>query len=390
MQYKEFGKTGVKLSRLGLGCMRYPLLKSRDHAHSNPINIDIKATLEMMDMAISEGVNYFDTAFLYHEGMSEGVLGYALEELNAKDKVYVATKMPYTVYKSPLSVEQIFEEQCQKLRTEVIDFYLLHNINALTLPRFEKVKAFEFITRMKKEGRIKHIGFSFHDDSAFFEKVLDYYDWEFCQLQYNFLDDRYQAGVKGVKQAYAKGLGVSIMEPLKGGALAKQQPDDVEAIWKEANPPQKPADRALRWLFNQKEVSVVLSGMNAIEQLKENIVSAEHAEGSMTPEEIGRFAKAKKIYKSRLKFSCTGCRYCMPCPRYIKIPDILELYNKFTLFEDDENVIENSKHIYNRILKANHTSAVQCVDCGKCLKKCPQKINIPKAIKEADKALTWS
>ncbi len=389
MQYKEFGNTGIKVSRLGVGCMRYPLLKTRDLRNHNHQNIDIKQTLEIIDMAISNGVNYFDTGFNYHEGMSEGILGYALEELNARDKVYIATKIPYTFYRIPLTIEQIFEEQCQKLKTDVIDFYLLHNINITTLPRYEKVKAFEFISRLKKEGRVRHIGFSFHDDNTLFDKVLDAYDWDFCQLQYNFIDEKYQAGVRGIKKAYKKGLGISIMEPLKGGALAKEQPEDVEALWKDVYPVEKPADRALRWLFDQEEVGVVLSGMNSLDQLKENIISADHEEKSMTDEEIARFTQAKKIYKSRLKFSCTSCRYCMPCPRYIKIPDILELYNKHSLFINDENVESNAKWLYNTVLKENHTSALQCVDCGKCLKRCPQKINIPKAIKEAHKALSW-
>ncbi len=389
MHYKEFGNTGIKLSRLGIGCMRYPLLKTRDLLHQNQLNVDIKSTLEIMDMAIQEGVNYFDTAHMYHEGMSEGILGYILKDLKARDKVYIATKMPYYVYRSPLSMEQIFEEQCERLRTDVIDFYLLHNINGFTFPRYEKAKAFEFLTKLKKEGRVRHVGFSFHDSIDLFEKVLDYYDWDFCQVQYNFVDEKYQAGMRGVKKAYKKGLGVSIMEPLKGGALAKTQPEEVENLWKDADHIQKPADRALRWLFDQEEVSLVLSSMNNKDELKENLVSANHLEKSMTKEELDRFAAAKKIYKSRLTFSCTGCRYCMPCPRYIKIPDILELYNKYKLFIDDKNVTENAKEMYNSVLKANHNTADECVDCGKCLKKCPQKIKIPTAIREAHKNLSY-
>ncbi len=389
MQYKLFGNTNVKLSRLGLGCMRYPLLKTRDTLHQNQLNVDIKATLEIIEMAIDKGVNYFDTAHMYHEGMSEGILGYVLKELKAYDKVHVCTKMPYYIYRSPLTMEQIFEEQCNRLRTDVIDFYLLHNINDFTFPRFEKAHAFEFLTKLKNEGRVKHVGFSFHDDIVLFEKVLDYYDWDFCQIQYNFIDEKYQAGVRGLKKAYKKGLGVSIMEPLKGGALAKRQPDDVEALWSEAEESQKPADRALRWLFDQEEVGIVLSGMNSIEQLRENIESANHIEKSMSKEELGRFTSAKKIYKSRLEFSCTACRYCLPCPRYIKIPDILELYNKYTLFTGDKNVAENVKEIYNSVLKANHNTVEECVDCGKCLKKCPQKIKIPEAIRKAHKALSY-
>ncbi len=387
MQYKELGKTGVKLSRLGLGCMRYPLLKSYDESIVNPRSIDINATIKMMDMAISQGVNYFDTAHMYHEGMSETILGHAIEILNAQDKVHIATKLPYNIHRLHLSLEEIFEEQCQRLRRDNIEFYLLHNVNDLTLARYEEAKVFEFLTKLKKDGRIQHLGFSFHDDNALFTKVVNSYDWDFCQIQYNYIDEDYQAGVKGLKLAHEKGLGVIVMEPLKGGALAKEMPSDIESIWQNSPTEQKNADRALRWLFNQKEVSVVLSGMNSLEQLEENIASADHVEDSMTPEEINSFVKVKRIFKSRLKFSCTSCGYCAPCPRHIRIPAILDLYNKYSLFINDREVVANIKTMYNSILKMNNTTVSHCESCNSCVRRCPQNIDIPIAIAEADNAL---
>ncbi len=388
MQYKELGKTGIKLSRLGLGCMRYPLLPMQDKNIIGPRSIDINASVEIIEMAIDSGINYFDTAYMYHEGMSENILGHALSMLKAHDKVHIATKVPYSLHRIHLSLEEIFEEQCQRLQTEVIDFYLLHNVNALTLPRFEERKAFEFLTQLKKEGRVKHLGFSFHDDVQLFEKVLDSYDWDFCQIQYNFIDENYQAGTRGLKKAHEKGLGVVVMEPLKGGALAKELPNDIEEIWKNAEVAQKPADRALRWLFDKEEVSLVLSGMNSIEQLKENIVSAEHLENTMTKQEINCFVKAKNIFKSRLKFSCTGCGYCSGCPRHIKIPAILDLYNKYSLFINDDEVVSNIKTMYNSILKVNNTTVSQCEQCNSCVRRCPQNIDVPAALAEAESVLS--
>ncbi len=387
MQFKELGKTGVKLSRLGLGCMRYPLLPMKDKIIIGPRSVDINATVEMIEMAIDKGINYFDTAYMYHEGISENILGHALTMLNAHDKVHVATKLPYSLHRIPLNLEEIFEEQCQRLQKENIEFYLLHNVNALTLPRFQEAKAFEFLEKLKKEGRINHVGFSFHDDTQLFTQVLNSFDWDFCQIQYNFLDENYQAGTKGLKKAHEKGLGVVVMEPLKGGALAKELPSDVEDIWKEEKVQQKPADRALRWLFDKEEISVVLSGMNSLEQLQENIASAEHLENTMTRQEIQCFVKAKKIINSRLKFACTGCGYCS-CPRHIKIPSILDLYNKYCLFINDDDVVANIRTMYNSILKVNNTTVSQCEQCNSCVRRCPQNIDVPVALAEAEQVLS--
>ncbi len=387
MQYKELGKTGVKVSRLGLGCMRYPLLPTKDPNNKNPLNIDIQAVIEMVDMAISDGINYIDTAHMYHEGMSEAILGHALHVLNARNKINIATKLPPYFHTLGMTLEQVFEEQCQRLRTDVIDFYLLHNINGMSFPNYEKHKAFEFVEKLKKEGRIKHIGFSFHDDIVMFEKAINHFDFDFCQIQYNFIDEHYQAGVTGLKMAAEKGMGVVVMEPLKGGALARPQPDEVEALWDDASPRPTPADRALRWLFNQPEVSLVLSGMNEKSQVEENIKSAAHEELSMNDQEISRFKKAREIYNARLKVACTACRYCMPCPKNVNIPGILDLYNKRNLFLDNPNVVGNTSVMYNKFIVGMKTGALECVECGKCVNKCPQHIQIPAILKEAHKLL---
>ncbi len=386
MLYKEIGKTGVKLSRLGLGAMRLPILPTRDKSSTAQECVDIKASCELIDYAVSEGINYIDTAHPYHLGLSELVVGHALSELKLRDKIYLATKLPPWPLKKETDPERIFEEQCQKLKTDYFDFYLIHNINSATLDMFEKTKSFEFVERMKKEGRIKHIGFSFHDDVNFFKKSLDLFDWEFCQIQYNFIDEHYQAGVEGLKLAAERELGVVIMEPLKGGSLARSQPDDVEALWaddKSGKPVPTPADRSLRWLFDQPEVSIVLSGMNTKQQLKENIISASHEPKSMTKEDFDKFTKAKEIYHARQKVPCTSCAYCMPCPVGIEIPAIFTLFNHAHLF----STLGNAQFMYNNIMKAKNALATNCVNCGKCLSHCPQSINIPEMLKEAHKDL---
>ncbi len=383
MLYNTLGKTGLQVSRLGLGCMRLPLLPSNN---TSPVqtSIDIKATCEMIDHAVSKGINYLDTAYPYHSGLSELIVGHCIDELKIRDKIVLATKLPTSGYNSVEAMEKIFEEQCQKLKTDYIDCYLIHNINTLTLPTFEKFKAFEFVDRLKKEGRIKHVGFSFHDDIHLFEKVLEMYDWEFCQIQYNFIDEFYQAGVAGLKKAAEKELGIIIMEPLKGGALARPQPEDVEALWANDNPIPTPADRGLRWLFNQSEVSLVLSGMNSIEQLDQNIESASHEPNSMSVEEVSRFTKTREIYQSRQKVPCTTCAYCMPCPATVDIPTTFTLYNQKHLFDN----AQYAKVMYNFMLQAKKTSADYCISCGKCVKKCPQNINIPEELKKAHVDIT--
>ncbi len=378
MLYTTLGNTGINVSRLGLGFMRLPLLPSKSKAPT-PGSVDIKKTLEIVDYAISNGVNYIDTAYFYNAGLSELVLGHCIDELKARDKVTLATKLPPRTIKKEADLERVFEEQCQKLKTDYIDCYLIHNINRGTISNYNEFKAFEFLEKLKKEGRIGHIGFSFHDHFSFFEEVLEMFDWEFCQIQYNFIDEDFQAGMKGLKKAHAKGMGVITMESLKGGSLARPQPNDVEALWANDNPVPTPADRALRWLFNQPEVSIVLSGMNEVEQLKQNIISASHAPNSMTEEEISRFTKTREIYKARQKVPCTTCEYCMPCPAGVDIPANFTLYNDKYLFDTEAY----AKLMYQNLLGAQKSSAEYCVSCGKCLKKCPQAINIPEELKKA-------
>ncbi len=377
MKYNKLGKTGLEVSRLGLGGMRFPLLPSRDKDNKSNLNVDIRATCELVERAYAKGITYYDTAYFYHSGISETVLGHAIAELGIRDKIVIATKLPPIKPKNPEEFESIFEEQCQRLKVDYIDCYLLHNVNAYTLTNFEKFKAFEMISRLKKEGRIGHLGFSFHDNYELFEQVLEKFEWDFCQIQYNFVDEFYQAGVKGLKKAASMGLGVTIMEPLKGGALAATQPKEIEAMWEGEN--KSPAKRGLSWVLNHPEVSVVLSGMNSIEQVDENVLIAEHEPLSLSSEEIAKFTKSREIYAEKQRVPCAACSYCIPCPFGVDIPSVFALYNDKYLF----GLGDHANIMYSRVLTPKKASGAFCTGCKKCLKKCPQHIDIPTELKNA-------
>ena len=366
MQYRKFGTMdGVEVSALGFGCMRLPVV-SRDGKDV----IDEERAIAMIRHAIDEGVNYIDTAYPYHEGQSEYLVGKALKD-GYREKVYLATKCPVWLLKKPEDFDRYLDEQLSKLGVESIDFYLLH---ALSRDRFEEiVKKFDLTARMeqaKAAGKIRHIGFSFHDDLDTFKEIVDYYPWDFCQIQYNYVDIEHQAGTAGLEYAAQKGLGVVIMEPLRGGKLAVPAPHLAEVFPKK----KKPVEWALDFLWNRPEVSVVLSGMSTEEQVEENLEYASRSHAGMLKEEDQEmYLKAREIFNTMALVKCTRCEYCMPCPSGINIPVIFSIYNKVAT--DGKNA---AKELYN----AQETKADACIRCRKCEKVCPQHIGVSSVMLE--------
>ncbi len=367
MLYRNYGKTSEKVSLLGFGLMRLPLLDGK---------IDRKKSSELLDYAISRGVNYLDTAYPYHSGESEEFLGEYLKSHNIRDKVFIATKLPSFLIKTKEDMEKYFNEQMEKLQLDYVDFYLVH---ALNKEYFENVKAlgvFEFLDSLKAQGKIKHVGFSFHDKLEVFKEIVDSYPWEFCQIQYNILDTNYQAGEEGLRYATDRGLGLAVMEPLRGGKLASNVPKDIKDLWDSADIKRTPAQWAFKYLWNNERVNVVLSGMNDFEQ--DNIDTAETTEAnSLSKAETELIEKVKEKYISKIKVNCTACRYCMPCPVGVNIPKAFDYLNNASLFDD----LSTYKDNYIKSLKDNE-SPTNCIKCGKCENICPQHIEIRKALEE--------
>jgi len=357
MQYRNFGKTGIKVSALGFGAMRLPILQEEQ--------VDEKRAVSMIRHAIDEGVNYIDTAYPYHQGESEKIVGKALKD-GYREKTYLATKCPVWKLEKPEDFDEVLDEQLSKLQTDHVDFYLLH---ALSRDRFEdKVKKFDLVKRMEKareDGKIKYLGFSFHDSYDVFQDILDYYDgWDFCQIQYNYVDLEHQAGLKGLKAAAKKGLAVVVMEPLLGGKLA----DPADHVKKSFPDEKSPVEYALDFLWDQSEVSLLLSGMSDERQLEENLVFADRSHvGMVKSEEKQAYKKAKEIFDSMALVGCTGCRYCLPCPFGLEIPDIFSFYNMTAAHKERE-----AKAGY----EAMSVKAEGCRACHHCEKECPQMITI--------------
>lgn len=366
MQYRDFGKTGEKVSALGFGCMRLPTLNNLTHS------IDENEAIRIIRDGIDNGINYIDTAFFYHAGKSESLVGKALSD-GYREKVLLATKSPFAGFKFGFEFERILNTQLKRLRTDHIDMYMLHAANlkawknsALRLnliPKLEKARA---------EGKIRYIGFSFHDNFEAFETILNGYDgWDFCQLQYNYVDINNQAGTKGLEAAAAKGLAVIIMEPLLGGKLANAT-DNLKAVLPGGV---SPVQSALDFVWDRPEVSLLLSGMSNEQQVKENIrFACESRIGKLTDEEKICFEKAKKVFETSARVSCTHCEYCVPCPKKVQIPEIFSQYNKSVQNPDA------AKKAYKKI---SH-DATNCIGCGKCEDKCPQQLPIREKLLEAD------
>ena len=366
---REMGKTGEKVSALGFGCMRLP---TRDDQ-----SIDVDEATRMLRFAIDNGVDYVDTAWGYHNGQSEPFVGSALQD-GYRDKVNLASKLPSWLIKSREDMDYYLNEQLRRLRTDVIDFYLIHALNRRYWKNLKEHDIFEFMDSALASGRIRHIGFSFHDTLDVFKEIIDSYGWEFCQIQYNFVDTEHQAGLEGLKYAAGKGIGVAVMEPLRGGKLATNVRDDILSIWNSSGIDRTPAAWALRWVWNDPDVGVVLSGMSTMDQVRENIETAREASPySMSSSELAIVDRVREEYKKRIKVSCTGCSYCMPCPSGVAIPTCFDFFNDAYMFDS----IEDHKKAYLRSVKKENRASL-CVECGRCEELCPQNIPIIEQLKE--------
>ncbi|MDY6875515.1 MAG: aldo/keto reductase [Chloroflexota bacterium] len=365
MQYREFGRLDWKGSALGFGCMRLP---TKGEGNSN---IDEAEATRMLYYAIDRGVNYLDTAYPYHRGNSERFLGRALKG-GYRDRVRLATKLPCWLVETSQDFDKYLNEQLQKLQTDYVDFYLLHGLNQDRWQKMSALDVLEWAERAIADGRIGYLGFSFHDKYEVFKEIVDAYDgWTFCQIQHNYMDIENQAGTKGLKYAASKGLAVVIMEPILGGRLVSP-PQPIQDLWDTAAQKRTPADWALQWLWNQPEVSVVLSGMSTMEQVEQNVASAnESAINVLAPDELALIAQVRDKYQKLCPIPCTQCRYCMPCPNGVNIPRNFEIYNQGVMYDKPDH----AREAYNTWLPEDERASA-CIQCRECEEKCPQSIPI--------------
>jgi len=365
MQYRNFGKLDWKVSALGFGCMRLPTIDGKSS------NIDQEKVNEMIHRAIEAGVNYFDTAYAYHDQKSEPALGKALEG-GFRENIRIATKSPIWLINESADFDRLLNEQLQRLQTKTVDFYLLHALNRESWAKVQRLSLLQSAEAAKADGRIRYLGFSFHDNLETFKQIVDGYNaWDFCQIQYNYMDIDFQAGTEGLQYAASKDLGVVVMESLRGGKLAAEIPSS-RPLWDSAPHKRKPVDWALQWLWNQPEVSVALSGMGTLAQVEENIASANAARiGSLSMDEIALIDKVREVIKSLSPIPCTRCEYCMPCPNGVNIPQNFDTYNQAAMYND----LPGSRFAYKTFI-ADSARAANCIQCEECLSKCPQQIPI--------------
>lgn len=376
MQYRKMPKNGDRLSALGYGCMRLPVTKEG--------KIDEMRAVNQIRSAIDQGVNYLDTAWPYHAGQSEIVLGHALMD-GYREKVKVATKLPSWEIKTRKDMDRYLNAQLEKLGVDYIDYYMLHALNKVSWEQLDALGVRKFLDRAFADGRIRNAGFSFHGAVEDFKIIVDGYPWTFCQIQYNFLDQQNQAGTEGMVYAAKRDLGIIVMEPLRGGNLGlPDQPAEVKAIWDRADKKCTPAEWALRWVWNHPEVIVVLSGMNDETHIKQNLEIAETAlPGSLSETELKLIDEAAHTYGRLMKVGCTGCGYCMPCPSGVMIPGIFEVVNKIHLFGEREiGMIQYALRMSGTLSGTDPGYASLCIACGECVAKCPQGIDIPDVLQD--------
>ena len=379
MLYRKVPKTGDKLSILGFGCMRLSAKKSGS-------GIDEERAIRQLRFAIDHGVNYVDTAPAYHFGKSEQVLGRAFED-GYREKVRLATKLPPWSVRSREDMDRILNGQLATLMTDHIDYYLLHSLAKESFKNLKKLGVLEFLDAARKDGRIRNAGFSSHANLPAFKEIVDSYDWTFCQIQYNYLDEKNQAGTEGLEYAHGKNLAVMIMEPLRGGNLGGPVPEEVKKIWDSSPVKRSPAEWALRWVWDHPEVTVVLSGMNDEEHIDENLRTAEDAfPRSLTEEERSRIAQVRDTYKRLMKVGCTGCGYCMPCPAGVDIPGCFSLYNAHYLFPHDRSAKFQYFGRHGGLL-AGVSYAGLCRACGRCEKACPQHLPIRDRLRDVSREM---
>ncbi|MDR2966988.1 MAG: aldo/keto reductase [Methanobacteriaceae archaeon] len=372
MLYRKMKKNGDELSILGYGCMRYP--------KKNGL-IDYKRTEKQIMTAIDSGVNYFDTAYLYPG--SEKTLGKILKNNDCREKVKIADKMPAPTARDRKKMDEIFEEQLDRLQTDYIDYYMIHNL--IKFEDWEKLKKngiLEFVNEEKEKGRIINFGFSFHGNLHNFKKIIDDFDWEFTLVQYNYIDENYQAGTEGVEYAASKGIGVIIMEPLRGGMLVDKLPKNAKKHIEIFDIKCSPGEWAFRWVWDNPDVKVVLSGMNEEEHIEENIKAASNAfPNSLSMEEKEMLEKVKEEFKSKIKVDCTNCAYCMPCPHNVDIPTCFSSYN-------DKSIFGGFRPLGMYVNATEDKSAAyKCRECGICEEKCPQEIAIVDELKNVSKSM---
>lgn len=370
-------KNGDKLSILGFGCMRFPMKGS---------SIDEPRSIALLRDSIEKGVNYFDTAYFYNSGKSETLLGKALAG-GYREKVKIATKLPPFMVSKLEGAKKIFANQLSKLKTDYIDYYLLHMLtDKATFDRMVAIGVVEWLEQLKAEGTIRNIGFSFHGSKTDFEQILTAYPWDFCQIQYNYMDENNQATKSGLQLAYAMGIPVIVMEPLRGGRLVNSLPKEVHETFRSYDENRSPAEWALRWIWNHPEVTVILSGMSDEAQLEENVkIASDATAGALTKEELEIFDRVKTVMHEKTKVPCTACGYCMPCPFGVNIPGCFAAYNaKYLLGAKDHRL----KYMQTLgVLSKQPAYASRCTECGKCEKHCPQNIEIRKQLKQVRKEM---
>jgi len=378
MRYRKFGRLNWEVSVLGFGAMRLPLVSNK------PEDVNEEEAIKMIRYAIKHGVNYVDTAYPYHDGKSEVVVGKALQD-GYGEHIKLATKMPTWLVKSQSDMDKFLEEQLGKLQANHIDFYLLHGLDKERWPKIRNLGVFDWAENKIAKGKIRYLGFSFHDELPLFKEIVDSYDdWSFCQIQYNYMDTKFQAGTEGLRYAASKGLAVVIMEPIAGGMLAVEPPREIQTIWDEAKIKRTLAEWALQWVWNHPEVSVVLSGMSTMDQIIQNIESADHSgAGTLTRKELNIISRVKEKYLEYGFIGCTGCRYCMPCPQGVEIPEIFSLYNQYFKETREGGQGKEISKKYSEVIPAEK-GAKRCAQCGQCEDKCPQHLPIREAL---DKAL---
>ena len=375
MIYREVPKNGDKLSVLGYGCMRLPVrMKS----------INEKLAEKQILFAMEQGVNYFDTAYPYHGGKSEPFLGKVLSKSGCRDEVKIATKLPHWMAQSKADMDRILDKQLAKLKTDRIDYYLIHALNGELWETARHNGVIAFMEDALKKGKIINAGFSFHGLADDFNGIVDDYDWTFCQIQYNYLDTKNQAGTAGLEYAASKDMAVIIMEPLRGGNLAKTPPPSVRDIWARADHKKTPVAWSLGWIWNHPGVTVILSGMNNDDHITENLALAEKAQpNAFSENDIQLVEEAAAEFRKVMKVGCTGCQYCMPCPAGVNIPSCFECYNSKHAFRDKGAkmmyIFQNGGLVTDKV-----TMASMCVQCKECLEKCPQNLPIPDLLKDVE------
>ncbi|MDO5849356.1 MAG: aldo/keto reductase [Methanobrevibacter sp.] len=378
MRTRTIKKNRDEISQLGFGAMRLPSKNGK---------IDREEGKKQIYHGIDNGINIIDTAAMYGNGDNEKFLGEILQG-EYKDKVKISTKLPAFQIKKYEEMEKTLDKQLERLQRDTIDYYLLHNIDLKTMKRLIKKDVFKFLEKAKKDGKIKYVGFSYHGKADEFPELVDLYDWDVAMIQYNYFDDNAQINFEGIKHASDKGMGIFVMEPLKGGILGGKIPQEAEDVLKKANPKKSNAQWSFEWILNHAEITCVFSGMNTIEQIDENISCIKDLEPhSLSLEEMETIEYVKRIFKNLIKINCATCGYCMPCPQNVNIPECMKVYNEKFLF--------NQKGLINRSLinyftsvggvMNDQTNAGLCNSCRKCLRKCPQHLDIPKELSKVQK-----